>query len=171
MTRLPAYRSQPQHPEEASLAVGRKTPSRQAWNREGNLVVASLRTHSFRILSLETCGGVAEANRNVVVDQPAAVTVGRLCGGFHGFGRQQKAQTQQDASNAGNQASGAAANKVNTELTSQRGAAASGPSGQTAAVFMETSTTMSGFFIASVDDSRFAVPAGYQEDQPKLMYK
>ena len=65
-------------------------------------------------------------------------------GGFGGFGRKKKADVAPEAA-----------------------ADSAGAAPATAAVLMESTTQLSGFSQATVDGSRFDVPAGYKQVEPK----
>jgi hypothetical protein len=75
----------------------------------------------------------------------SAITSSLGLGGFGGFGKKKKAADPQPADPA---------DKAN--------------GGQTWAVLVESNTQMTGFSQASVDTSKFDIPAGYKQMEPKI---
>jgi hypothetical protein len=71
--------------------------------------------------------------------------LGGLIGGFGGFGHKKKQEQQEHPAD---------------QTKAQNGA--------TASVLMETSTELTSFSSTSIDDSRFAVPAGYKQVEPEI---
>jgi len=71
--------------------------------------------------------------------------VGSLIGGLGGFGHKKKQQRQ--------------------EQPADQPKAQNGP---TASVLMESSTELTSFSSAGIDDSRFAIPAGYKQVEPEM---
>jgi hypothetical protein len=97
---------------------------------------------------LGSFGGFGHTAASGVARNSAAQTVAGALGGFHGFGHKKKQEPPPPA---------APANTPTTQET------------QTASVLMESKTELGSFSSAPIDSSKFSVPSGFRQVQPRQM--